>query len=177
MRQTVIDHPVSISLFYSLWFTKIVLVSYCPSASLFSVPSPSPPKKIIQAVTFVGFLTGFVAVLCIGNYYRAKRAMERQRQRRLARLSGVGGNGVIMDSPAHSTATSHDSDEQNHLLGGGKGMMASRGGMMSKPSNQSWQASSRRRNFDDGGGGGGGTDTLLLDINDTQQRAPRITRL
>ena len=45
MRQTVIDHPVSISLFYSLWFTKIVLVSYCPSASLFSVPSPSPQKN------------------------------------------------------------------------------------------------------------------------------------
>lgn len=51
-------------------------------------------------MTCVGFLTGFVAVLCIGNYYRAKRAMERQRQRRLARLSGHAGNGVVgLDSP------------------------------------------------------------------------------
>ena len=50
--------------------------------------------KVIAAAIFVGFLTGFVAVLCIGNYFRAKRAMERQKQRRLARLAGGGGNGV-----------------------------------------------------------------------------------
>mmetsp|Transcript_56028 Transcript_56028/g.167734 ORF Transcript_56028/g.167734 Transcript_56028/m.167734 type:complete len:145 (+) Transcript_56028:280-714(+) len=44
--------------------------------------------EVIVAVTFVGFLTGFVAVLCIGNYFRARRAMERQRQRRLAGRDG-----------------------------------------------------------------------------------------
>jgi len=32
---------------------------------------------------FTGFLVGFITVLCIGNYFRAKRAQERQRQRRL----------------------------------------------------------------------------------------------
>ena len=42
--------------------------------------------EIIVAVVFVGFLTGFVTVLCIGNYFRAKRAQERQRQRRLANI-------------------------------------------------------------------------------------------
>jgi len=39
--------------------------------------------ELVLAVTFVGFLVGFVAVLCVGNYFRAKRAAERQRQRRL----------------------------------------------------------------------------------------------
>jgi len=47
--------------------------------------------------------------------------MERQKQRRLARLSNGGGNGVV-DSPRsyHSSATSGGStrsDEQQHLLG------------------------------------------------------------
>ena len=39
----------------------------------------------VKAVCFVGFLVGFITVLCIGNYFRAKRAQERQRQRRLAK--------------------------------------------------------------------------------------------
>lgn len=41
--------------------------------------------EVIVAVIFVGFLVGFITVLCIGNYFRAKRAQERQRQRRLAK--------------------------------------------------------------------------------------------
>lgn len=32
-------------------------------------------------------MVGFITVLCIGNYFRAKRAQERQRQRRLAKLA------------------------------------------------------------------------------------------
>lgn len=74
--------------------------------------------EVIVAAVFVGFLTGFVAVLCIGNYFRAKRAMERQRQRRLARLSN-GGNGFI-DSPksTYSSGTSGGStrSEGEHQL-------------------------------------------------------------
>ena len=35
---------------------------------------------------------GFITVLCIGNYFRAKRAQERQRQRRLAKLAAFGNN-------------------------------------------------------------------------------------
>jgi len=38
---------------------------------------------------FTGFLVGFITVLCIGNYFRAKRAQERQRQRRLAKLNSA----------------------------------------------------------------------------------------
>lgn len=78
--------------------------------------------ETILAVVFGGFLTGFILVLCVGNYYRAKRAMERQRQRRLARLSNGGGNGVVDDSP-NSIATSGGStksgggEEQTYLLG------------------------------------------------------------
>jgi len=37
----------------------------------------------------VTFLIGFITVLCIGNYFRAKRAQERQRQRRLAKLAAT----------------------------------------------------------------------------------------
>ena len=36
---------------------------------------------------FVAFLVGFITVLCIGNYFRAKRAQERQKQRRDAKMA------------------------------------------------------------------------------------------
>lgn len=66
--------------------------------------------EVILAAIFVGFLIGFVAVLCIGNYFRAKRAMERQRQRRLAHL----------DSPrsnySSSGASSTNGGEQQMLM-------------------------------------------------------------
>ncbi len=39
--------------------------------------------SIVQAITFGGFLAGFIFYLCIGNYHRAKRAMDRQKQRRI----------------------------------------------------------------------------------------------
>jgi hypothetical protein len=88
--------------------------------------------------------------------------MERQRQRRLARLSSGGGNGVVgVDSPTHSTASSHVSEEQYSLLGKQSRVM-----MMN---NQQMQAA-RRRNAEDG------TDSLLLDINDARTR-PRMTNI
>jgi len=64
-------------------------------------------------------MVGFVCVLCIGNYYRAKRALERQRQKRQARLSL--GNGYVVDSPKSSSTTSgstsdHLETEKQHLL-------------------------------------------------------------
>lgn len=77
--------------------------------------------EVLVAVTFVCFLMGFVVVLCIGNYYRAKRAMERQRQRRVARLSHSGNGFVgIIESPksTNSVASSTQSVEQKSLLGG-----------------------------------------------------------
>mmetsp|Transcript_5602 Transcript_5602/g.7972 ORF Transcript_5602/g.7972 Transcript_5602/m.7972 type:complete len:159 (+) Transcript_5602:198-674(+) len=77
--------------------------------------------EVIVAVTFMGFLTGFVVVLCIGNYYRAKKAMLRQHRRRIARLTGAPpAPGGVIDSPRsqHSSSTaSHYSDtERQHLL-------------------------------------------------------------
>lgn len=77
--------------------------------------------ELIIAVIFVCFLTGFVAALCIGNYYRAKRAVERQKQRRLARLTGLhfdsaGDASMSMSPHSHSTA----SDEQMPLMRNGK---------------------------------------------------------
>jgi len=37
----------------------------------------------MAAIIFAGFLAGFIFYLCLGNYQRAKRAMDRQRKRRL----------------------------------------------------------------------------------------------
>ena len=42
-----------------------------------------------QAICFVSFLIGFITVLCIGNYFRAKRAQERQRQRRMTKQAAM----------------------------------------------------------------------------------------
>mmetsp|Transcript_21610 Transcript_21610/g.45107 ORF Transcript_21610/g.45107 Transcript_21610/m.45107 type:complete len:82 (-) Transcript_21610:314-559(-) len=62
--------------------------------------------EVIIAVLFVSFLVGFITVLCIGNYFRAKRAQERQRQRRLAKLAsypeagGATGGGGSYEAPA-----------------------------------------------------------------------------
>jgi len=36
----------------------------------------------MAAIIFSGFLAGFIFYLCLGNYQRAKRAMDRQRKRR-----------------------------------------------------------------------------------------------
>jgi len=63
---------------------------------------------------FTVFLIGFITVLCIGNYFRAKRAQERQKQRRLAKLAAqqsTGGQNLrrpSIGSPrsTHSTGTS-----------------------------------------------------------------------
>mmetsp|Transcript_1979 Transcript_1979/g.4368 ORF Transcript_1979/g.4368 Transcript_1979/m.4368 type:complete len:118 (-) Transcript_1979:46-399(-) len=90
--------------------------------------------EVLAAVVFVCFFVGFVTVLCIGNYYRAKRAMERQRQRRLARLSGNAGNGVVglgsstTESPRStaSGASSANSYDQRTLMGGSNAAMSHR---------------------------------------------------
>lgn len=54
-----------------------------------------------QAVAFVVFLVGFITVLCIGNYFRAKRAQERQRQRRMAKLASAG-NAQYSSDPSYA---------------------------------------------------------------------------
>jgi hypothetical protein len=79
-------------------------------------------QQVIAATIFVCFLIGFVAVLCIGNFFRAMRAMERQRQKRLARLSNGGGNGIVgvdrlpSTSPRSFVSSSTRSSEEIHLL-------------------------------------------------------------
>lgn len=97
--------------------------------------------EVIIAVTFVSFLVGFIAVLCIGNYFRAKRAMERQAQRRKerdlmmmnthsrsgknnTRNSHVGGLATSYsaeDDESLASSVMHDGNnnnhEQQHLLG------------------------------------------------------------
>ena len=114
--------------------------------------------EVIVAVTFVGFLTGFVAVLCIGNYYRAKRAMERQKQKRIARLSGNAGNGIIgAESPGGgSSASSNISDEQQRLLGNNNTKMNS-------------GTAARRRNDH--------SENLLLDLNSEPRVTPHVTNI
>jgi hypothetical protein len=68
---------------------------------------------MIQAVCFVGFLVGFITVLCIGNYFRAKRAQERQRQRRLAKLSGSTNNGG-RSSQGYSSSLGGEGNDQGY---------------------------------------------------------------
>jgi len=71
--------------------------------------------EVILAIMFVTFLVGFITVLCIGNYFRAKRAQERQRQRRLAKLStqrNGGGNSVA--SPRSQSSGIRMSNNNNN---------------------------------------------------------------
>jgi hypothetical protein len=77
--------------------------------------------KTKQAICFTAFLVGFITVLCIGNYFRAKRAQDRQRQRRLAKLAddanfgtAVGGGGGAATAAATTTS-----------IGGGGGTVGS----------------------------------------------------
>jgi hypothetical protein len=89
--------------------------------------------ELILATFLVAFLVGFVCVLCIGNYFRAKRAMERQRELRRRRASSATNNNGsnTTDSPrslaSESTANTdnnqnynnQNNNERKYLLGGG----------------------------------------------------------
>ena len=62
----------------------------------------------------MAFLVGFITVLCIGNYFRAKRAQERQKQRRDAKMATT--------SSSSSTANNNNnlsSSFPGSMLGGG----------------------------------------------------------
>ena len=50
---------------------------------------------------------GFITVLCIGNYFRAKRAQERQRQRRQAKLATSGNNSSSTRGGSSISPSSH----------------------------------------------------------------------
>ena len=53
---------------------------------------------------FTGFLVGFITVLCIGNYFRAKRAQERQRQRRLNKQAAASQQAQTVPQPTNSSS-------------------------------------------------------------------------
>ena len=66
----------------------------------------------------LAFLVGFITVLCIGNYFRAKRAQERQKQRRDAKMA--------TSSSSSSTANNNNNNNLSSsfpgsMLGGGSG--------------------------------------------------------
>jgi hypothetical protein len=61
-----------------------------------------------------GFLVGFVLVLCIGNYFRAKRAQERQRERRLERIAAQADK--VDDSTHISTTNINDNGSMTSAL-------------------------------------------------------------
>ena len=121
--------------------------------------------EVLIATIFVCFLTGFVAVLCIGNYYRAKKAMERHRQRRLARLShGAGGNveGMIGDKTGQSSPGSNYSATTS----GESVAIDERRPLLAHPAELPRR---RNNNIND--------DLLLFTNNDDQHRQPTIIRV
>ena len=64
----------------------------------------------------MAFLVGFITVLCIGNYFRATRAQERQKQRRDAKMA----------TSSSSTANNNNNNNLSSsfpgsMLGGGSG--------------------------------------------------------
>lgn len=118
--------------------------------------------EVIVAVGLVSFLIGFVAVLCVGNYYRAKQAMERQKHKRLARLSGHRGNGVVgIDSPRSDKSTT-STQFHDELLPQQQDMLAING-------RTNMGTTSRRRTNDEI------QDSLLLDVNATGPRAQLVS--
>lgn len=76
-----------------------------------------------KAVCFVVFLVGFITVLCIGNYFRAKRAQERQRQRRLSKLAGANGNASVAPGSVATGMYTNDGgmsyEAPSHVMPGG----------------------------------------------------------
>jgi hypothetical protein len=97
--------------------------------------------EVIFAVVCVGFLTGFVAFLCIGNCYRARRAAERQRQRRLANklLTAPGGAVAIHAASAEGQGGGYNYGQTAGLTAGAAAAAAAamNGGDMSPQSSAS----------------------------------------
>ena len=119
--------------------------------------------EVLLATIFVCFLTGFVAVLCIGNYYRAKKAMERHRQRRLARLShGTGGNVESIFGAEHGSPGSNFSATTS----GESVAIDERKPLLAQPSELPRR---RNNNIND--------DLLLFSNYDEPQRHPTIMRV
>mmetsp|Transcript_12596 Transcript_12596/g.26671 ORF Transcript_12596/g.26671 Transcript_12596/m.26671 type:complete len:91 (-) Transcript_12596:381-653(-) len=75
--------------------------------------------EVVLAVCFVVFLVGFITVLCIGNYFRAKRAQERQRQRRLAKLAAS--NNAAASQAMYATDANYSASYEApaHVAGSG----------------------------------------------------------
>jgi len=81
-----------------------------------------------QAIVFAGFLAGFIFYLCIGNYQRAKRAMDRQRKRRIELEEDKRALGFNGDSSPRSITGSNVGNgsrrriDKNNNMTGGKGV-------------------------------------------------------
>ncbi|KAL3780592.1 hypothetical protein ACHAW5_006410 [Stephanodiscus triporus] len=73
------------------------------------------------------FLVGFITVLCIGNYFRAKRAQERQKQRREAKMAAtVGYNNMAGVGPSNNN--NNAAGMHGGIGGGGGGVVVGGGG-------------------------------------------------
>mmetsp|Transcript_17399 Transcript_17399/g.28148 ORF Transcript_17399/g.28148 Transcript_17399/m.28148 type:complete len:91 (-) Transcript_17399:344-616(-) len=75
--------------------------------------------EVVLAICFVVFLVGFITVLCIGNYFRAKRAQERQRQRRLAKLAAANNAAASQGMYATDANYSTSYEAPAHVAGAG----------------------------------------------------------
>jgi hypothetical protein len=134
--------------------------------------------EVIFAVVCVGFLTGFVAFLCIGNCYRARRAAERQRQRRLAnKLLTAPGGAVAVHAVSAAEGQGRGTDGGYHYnsqvasgLSGAAAAAMNNGGDMSPQSSTSSSNANGNNNNDDNVNGFGRSR-----FNQSQERTRLIS--
>ena len=111
--------------------------------------------EILLATTLVCFLVGFVCVLCWGNWFRARQAQERQRQRRLDQQ-------MKQQHRNNNTGGMQPLYADGHLTRG-----------QFDPHNYSPRSNTSSNNSSQGGtGGGGGQYDSLLGNNDPVHRRP-----
>ena len=69
--------------------------------------------ELIFAISLTSFLVGFVSVLCIGNYLRARRSQERQRARREENKKNGGSASKFKRNQFSSTSHSNNTNNSS----------------------------------------------------------------
>ena len=130
--------------------------------------------EVIFAVVCVGFLTGFVAFLCIGNCYRARRAAERQRQRRLANKLLTAPGGAVAIHAANAEGLGRGCYNYGQVAGGLTGAASAAAAAAMNGGDMSPQSSTSSSNAN----GNNGNDSAAFGsrrFNQSQERTRLIS--